>query len=159
VPASDRGNWDINTGGGLATLFGGGAGDQLVATGRQAQDLVAGIGNETLSAVSSSGADALVAGSGKDQRLGGSGASTMIGGSGKDIFAFVRSLNGGVDQVVNFTSADKIGLPGYRPRAVPSALSSQTFSNGSVTITLADNTRVTFVGVSALTRKNFITGH
>lgn len=162
------GNNSLVGGTGLATLFGGGAADQRVATGRQAQDLVAGIGNETLSAVSSSGANSLVAGSGKDQLLGGSGAdtfvggtgaSTMIGGSGKDIFAVVRSLNGGVDQVVNCTSADKIDKPGYGPHAVPSALSSQTFSNGSVTITLADNARVTFVGVSELTSKNVITGH
>ncbi len=162
------GNNSLVGGTGLATLFGGGARDQLFATGTHAQDLVAGLGNETLSAVSSSGAVSLVAGSGQDKLLGGTGndtfvggtgASTIDGGSGKDLFQFVRSLDGGTDLVRNFTTADKIDLVGYGPHAVQSALNSQTFSNGSVTITLADNTRVTFVGVSELTSRNFITGH
>lgn len=161
------GNNSLVGGTGLATLFGGGTGDRLFAMGTQAQDLVAGIGNETLSAVSSSGAVSLVASSGHDTLLGGTGndtfaggtgASTMVGGSGKDIFEFVRSLDGGVDLVQNFTTADKIDLVGYGPHAVQDALNSQTFSNGSVTITLADNTRVTFAGVSELTAKNFTTG-
>jgi hypothetical protein len=37
----------------------------------------------------------------------------------------VRSLNGGVDQVVNFTAAAKIDLQGYRPHAVQSALAAR----------------------------------
>jgi len=149
---------------GKATLFGGGAGDHLYAQGANAQALFAGIGNETLSAAMATGNDTLVAGSGNDLLNGGSGndtfyggtgASTMLGGSGNDIFAFVKSLNGGTDLVMNFTSADKIDLQGFGKHAVEDALNSQTFANGSVTITLPDNTRVTFAGLSELTKSDF----
>ena len=149
---------------GRATLFGGGTGDHLFAQGAKAQALIAGIGNETLSAAMASGNDSLVAGSGRDLLTGGSGndtfyggtgASTMLGGSGNDIFAFVKSLNGGTDLVMNFTSADKIDLQGFGKHAVQDALASQTFADGSVTITLPDNTRVTFAGVSELTKSDF----
>jgi Ca2+-binding RTX toxin-like protein len=149
---------------GTATLFGGGAGDHLFAQGADRQALLAGIGNETLSAAMATGHDSLVAGSGNDLLIGGSGndtfyggtgASTMDGGSGHDIFAFAKSLNGGTDLVVNFTSVDKIALQGFGPHAVENALNSQTFANGSVTISLPDNTRVTFAGISELTKSNF----
>jgi Ca2+-binding RTX toxin-like protein len=149
---------------GEATLFGGGAGDHLYAQGAKSQALFAGIGNETLSAAMATGNDTLVAGSGNDQLLGGSGndtfyggagASTMMGGSGDNIFAFVKSLNGGTDLVVNFTSADKISLLDFGKHAVQEALDSQTFAPAGVTITLPDNTRVTFAGISELTKSNF----
>ena len=129
-----------------------------------AQELVAGIGNETLSAAMASGADSLVAGSGHDSLIGGtgndtffggSGSSTMLGGSGHDVFTFVKTLDGGTDLVVNFTGMDKIDLQGYGPHAVKDALASQTYANGSVTITLADNTRVTFAGINQLTKGDF----
>ena len=130
----------------------------------KAQGLFAGIGNETLSAAMATGNDSLVAGSGKDQLIGGSGndtfyggtgASTMMGGSGDNIFAFVKSLNGGTDLVVNFTSADKISLVDFGKHAVEQALASQTFAPEGVTITLSDNTRVTFAGISELTKHDF----
>jgi hypothetical protein len=56
---------------------------------------------------------------------------------------------------MNFTSADKIDLQGFGKHAVQDALNSQTFANGSVTITLPDNTRVTFAGVTELTKSDF----
>jgi Ca2+-binding RTX toxin-like protein len=149
-------------------LFGGGAGDKLFAEGTRGQQLTAGTGNETLTAAASSGPDTLIAASGQDQLVGGSGsdtfvggtgASTMLGGSGHDVFLFVRGIVGGTDLVENFTSSDKIKLQGYGPHAVQDALSSQTFAGGSATITLSDNTRVTFLGVSELTRNDFIKGH
>lgn len=158
------GNNSLLGGTGRATLFGGGSGDSLYAQGTKGQDLFAGIGNETLSAASSSGRDSLVAGSGADSLIGGSGkdtfvggtgSATMLGGSGHDVFSFIKSLNGGTDLVVNFTSVDKIDLQGYGPHAVQNALDSQTFANGSVTITLSDNTRVTFAGLSELTKGDF----
>ena len=164
VYGGQGGNNSLLGGTGTATLFGGGPGDRLYAQGTKAQELVAGIGNETLSASMASGADSLVAGSGHDSLIGGSGndtffggtgSSTMLGGSGDDVFSFVKSLDGGTDLVVNFTSADKIDLQGYGPHAVKDALASQTYANGSVTITLDDNTRVTFAGISQLTKGDF----
>jgi Ca2+-binding RTX toxin-like protein len=164
VYGGQGGNNSLLGGTGTATLFGGGAGDHLYAQGADAQALVAGIGNETLSAAMATGADSLVAGSGKDSLIGGhgndtffggTGSSTMLGGSGHDIFTFVKSLNGGTDLVMNFTNLDKIDLQGYGPNAVKDALASQTYANGSVTITLPDNTRVTFAGIADLTKGDF----
>jgi Ca2+-binding RTX toxin-like protein len=164
VYGGQGGNNSLLGGTGKATLFGGGAGDHLYAQGADRQALLAGVGNETLSAAMATGNDKLVAGSGNDKLIGGSGndtfyggtgASTMDGGSGHNIFAFVNSLNGGTDLVMNFTNADKIDLQGFGKHAVQDALSSQTFANGSVTITLPDNTRVTFAGISELTKNNF----
>jgi Ca2+-binding RTX toxin-like protein len=164
VYGGQGGNNSLLGGTGTATLFGGGAGDHLFAQGSEGQELVAGIGNETLSAAMATGADSLVAGSGNDSLIGGhgndtffggTGSSTMLGGSGHDIFTFVKSLNGGTDLVMNFTSLDKIDLQGYGPQAVKDALASQTHANGSVTITLPDNTRVTFAGITDLTKGDF----
>jgi Ca2+-binding RTX toxin-like protein len=164
VYGGQGGNNSLLGGTGRATLFGGGAGDHLYAQGSHGQELVAGIGNETLSAAMSSGADSLVAGSGKDTLIGGtgndtffggSGSSTMLGGSGHDVFTFVKTLDGGTDLVVNFAGMDKIDLQGYGPHAVKDALASQTYANGSVTITLDDNTRVTFAGINQLTKGDF----
>jgi Ca2+-binding RTX toxin-like protein len=97
----------------------------------------------------------LIGGSGSDTFFGGAGSSTMLGGSGDDVFTFVKSLNGGTDLVMNFTSLDKIDLQGYGSNAVKDALASQTYANGSVTITLPDNTRVTFAGITDLTKHDF----
>lgn len=164
VYGGQGGNNILLGGTGRATLFGGGSGDHLYAQGSKAQALVAGVGNETLSAAMATGGDSLVAGSGRDLLIGGSGndtffggtgISTMLGGSGQEVFAFVKSLNGGTDLVMNFTSLDKIDLQGYGPHAVKDALDSQTYAGGSVTITLSDNTRVTFAGVSGLTKGDF----
>ena len=57
--------------------------------------------------------------------------------------------------MVSFTNLDKIDLQGYGPNAVKNALDSQTYANGSVTITLPDNTRVTFAGINELTKGDF----
>ena len=57
--------------------------------------------------------------------------------------------------MLDFNSADKIDLSGFGHHAVAHALASQTVSNGSVTITLSDDTRITFSGITHLTRGNF----
>ena len=61
--------------------------------------------------------------------------------------------------IQNFTDADKIALTGYGTREIDRALHDQTTTNGSVTITLSDNTRITLSGVSHLTGSDFKMDH
>jgi Ca2+-binding RTX toxin-like protein len=150
---------------GKATLVGGGGGDTLFAAGSQAQLLRAAGGNETLFAgfasgddtlQAGSGHDSLVAGLGNDTLQAGTGSATMVGGFGKDIFAFIKGEAGGTDLVQNFLDGDKIDLIGYGPHAVADALKTQKVVDGSVTITLSDHTKITFAGVTSLTRGDFV---
>jgi Ca2+-binding RTX toxin-like protein len=167
VRGGTGGNNFLFAGTGPTTLFGGGSGDQLFATGNAGQQLHAGSGNETLSGAFSSGADTYYGGSGSTQILGGSGNDTFVAGSGlatitaglgNDLFVFFNGQAGGTDLVNNFISGqDTIDLQGYGPNEVNNAVKNQQMSGGSTTITLSDNTRVTFTGVSALTTKDFTT--
>jgi len=146
VQGGSAGDNLLFAGTGMATLFGGGSGDRLYAQGHQAQALFAGAGNETLSAAQSSGSVSLVGGSGK---------TTMDGGSGADVFAFIKGKAGGQDLIVNFDSADKVLLSGYGPNAVAGVLATQSVLHGSVSITLSDNTKITFAGIASLKSSDF----
>lgn len=132
---------------GAATLVGGGHGDQLFAEGHKAQKLIAGNGNETLSAALSTGNVTLVAGSGKD---------VLVGGKGHDVFEFIQGQSGGKDLILNFSSNDKVALIGYELDEVSIALATAVTHHGSVSITLSDNTKITFSGVANLKSSNFI---
>ena len=50
---------------------------------------------------------------------------------------------------------DLVSLQGYGPDAVSTVLAQQTASGAGTTITLADNTSITFAGVSHLTASDF----
>ncbi len=160
------GNNFLFAGNGAATLVGGGNSDQLYAYGQYDQSLIAGSGNETLSAAFSSGNDTLSAGRGHDLLVGGTGSDTFVGstgnttiqaGSGGQVFRFFNEASGGTDLVQNIINpaSIKIDLVGYSPTGIADALASQTTSGGSVTIALADGTKVTFQDISSLSRSNF----
>jgi Ca2+-binding RTX toxin-like protein len=167
------GNNYMVAGTGLATLFGGGSGDQLYASGSEAQLLAAAGGNETLNAGGSSGPVTLVAGSGTDQISTGIGADTVVGGAGTasinaalgtDVFQFINGQAGGTDVVTGIYSSQNvsINLQNYGPGEVASAVAGQTTTgsgiSGTVTLTLSDNTQITFDGFSTkLTAGNFTT--
>jgi Ca2+-binding RTX toxin-like protein len=102
-----------------------------------------------------SGQDQIALGNGKSVVVAGTGSTTIGGGTGHDVFTFIQGQAGGSEFIANFTSLDKIKLLGYGPDAEKQALQSQTVSNGSVSITLSDNTKVTLLGVNQLTDANF----
>jgi hypothetical protein len=52
-------------------------------------------------------------------------------------------------------SSIQIALVGYGSSEAAKALASQTVSHGSVTISLTDETKVTFEDVTSLTKSNF----
>lgn len=168
IEGGSAGNNYLLAGDGRATLIGGGSGDQLFSYGSHRQDLIAGAGNETLSAALSFGNDKLKAGAGQDLLIGGFGFDTFVGGSGSatisaglggQVFEFLNHAAGGTDLVQNIfdPSTIKIDLDGYGPGAVAKALASQTVSNGSLTIGLADGTQITFQDVTSLLNKSNFT--
>lgn len=52
---------------------------------------------------------------------------------------------------------DQVGLQDFRPGEIDRALDSQRTSGQSTTITLSDNTKITFVGVRSLSESDFVT--
>jgi Ca2+-binding RTX toxin-like protein len=154
---------DLFVGGAPVTIVGGGNGDQLIAAGSSFADLSAGSGNETLNAGLSIANDQLHAGPGKDQLLAGTGNdtlfagtghATMTGGLGTDTFTFQQGLAGTVT-ISDFMTGDTVQLQGYGPNEAQDALANAKISGGSTTLTLSDNTKITFVGVTNLTTKDF----
>lgn len=163
------GNNFLQAGTGSATLFGGGNGDQLYAGGSAAQALHAGSGNETLFGGGAAGQDTFYAGSGADQITGSTGKSTFVLGTGtatitavpsgslKDVFDAINGQAGGKDLVQGLSSASqlRIDLTGYGPNEAADAVAGQTTNGSSVTITLSDNTQITFANITHLTSSNF----
>lgn len=167
IEGGSGGNNFLFAGDGAATLIGGGDGDQLFAFGSSAQWLKAGVGNATLSAAASSGADTLTAGSGKDLLIGGLGADTFVGGAGhttvqggfgSDVYAFMKGHAGGSELVTGIfdPSGIKIALVGYGAHEADRALANATVKHGSITIGLSDGTKVTFQDVTSLSKSNFV---
>ena len=149
VYGGSGGNNFLMAGMGTATLFGGGSGDQLFAVGGIGQALHAGAGNETLSGAFSSGADTF---------YGSAGATSIVGGFGDDTFVFTDGQAGGTATIQGFShGSDVVDLQGYGKHAVADALKSQHKEGGNDTITLSDHTMITFLGVSNLTKSDFIT--
>jgi Ca2+-binding RTX toxin-like protein len=165
VHGGTGGNNLLFAGTGPATLFCGGNGDTLFGAGSHPQALHAGSGNETLiggagadSFYGGSGTSRIIGGSGNDTFVAGTGTASMTAGSGSNEFVFNKGHAGGSDSIQGFThGSDLVDLQAYAKDAVKDALKSQVVSGGSDTITLSDNTSITFVGVSNLTTSDFIT--
>lgn len=163
------GNNSITGGAGASTIFGGGNGDTLFAGTGPDQVVYAGSGNETLSAAFNSTGAMMTAGSGNDQVTGGVGNDTLVagtgnetatGGLGADQFQFDNGSAGGMATINDFSAAqgDRVSLLGYNPNQVQEALANEQISNGNTTIMLADNTKITFMGVTNLNASDFTTG-
>lgn len=159
------GNNLLFAGTGNATLFAGGNGDQLFAMGHKAQALYAAGGNETLSGAFASGADTFYGSAGAVKVFGGDGKDTFVAGTGSatidgaiNQFVFTNGEAGGTALIQAFKSGqDLIDLQGYGPNEIKHALKSQQVVGGQDTITLSDNTRITFAGISSLNASDFIT--
>jgi Ca2+-binding RTX toxin-like protein len=111
-------------------------------------------GNETLNAGGSqssnlfsagTGSDRMIGGSGSDTMFAGTGSATMTGGAGGDFFTFIKGAAGGSDVITDFNSNDSLILVGYSAASVSAAIG--TAGSGS-TLTLSDNTKITFQNVS-----------
>jgi len=151
---------------GAASLFGAGNGDFLAASGAAPQALYASLGNETLTGATATGAVSFHAGSGSDLITGGLGANTYVGGTGQatvnaagssNTFSFIDGASGGSMLVNDLTNAAQvhISLSGYGPSEAANAVATQVSGAGSVTVTLSDNTSLTFQNITHLTTSNF----
>lgn len=148
-----------------STLIGGGSGDSLYAEGSANTPLLAGSGNETLNASDSLGSDTLFAGSGANVLALGGGPATVVastgnasvlGGGGPDLVLFQNGHAGGVVDLFGFKlGTDAIGLLGYGPTAAADALATATLGSDGLTITLADATRIVFVGAGGIDGRVF----
>jgi Ca2+-binding RTX toxin-like protein len=179
VLTGEAGSLLVLGGSGAATVTGGAGGATLLGAaggvvtygnsgGAGALAYTAGSGNETLNAGLSTtnnflnagsdaaGHDSIVSGSGNDTLLAGAGADTLGGGGGSDLFAFIDGHVGGADVIAGFTAQDTVALFGYGSGAAATALQNAVSSGGNTTLTLADNTTITFLGVSSVAG---LTGH
>ena len=154
-----------------STIFGGAGGDVLFAVGSAGTIIQAGTGNETLQGVGSAGNDVFFAGSGnnliglgsgRDVVFSGTGASTVVAGTGRDIFAFANGRSGGNETIVGFKiGVDIISLQDYAEGEIGRALNSAAPTPGtaaglsSTTLTLSDNTRITFRDLSGVDGRFF----
>jgi Ca2+-binding RTX toxin-like protein len=124
---------------GSGVVYGGAAGSNYLAAGAGLSTLVGGGGNDTL--------------------VGGSGSATLTAGSNPstDVFTFIHGAAGGSDLVTGiFSAADlHIALEGYGPDEASNAVAAQASGANSVTITLSDNTQVTFKNITHLSSGNF----
>lgn len=166
------GNNIIVAGQQATTIIGGsGGGDILFANGSAADLLVAGAGNTTLQGSASTGDDTFITGSGnaliglgtgRDVVYGGSGNCTVVSGAGRDVYGFVNGAAGGTEVITGFkVGQDLIGLQGYTGNELSRALATARTDLGSATsapgttITLSDNTRINFAGVSSVDARIF----
>ena len=135
----------------------------------------AGVGNETLDASGSAsnmtiiGAasstngsgfnESLVGGSGADSFYAGTGSDTMVGHSQNNVFSFAKSVIANLapqDFISGFQGNNSVFLSGYGSGAAATALQNATSAGGNTTLTLADNTKITFMGVSSASQ---LSGH
>jgi hypothetical protein len=164
----------INGGSGAMAIFGN-TGDDLTfgnqpgASG--ATELVAGSGSETLDgagatsnlalfgSTDTAANDVLTGGYGNDTLQAGVGNETLTGGAGSNLFVFNAAADaGGNITVADFgaSGTNELAFGGYTPAEVQAALAAGTEANGNFTITLSDNTTITFTGVTGASE---LSGH
>lgn len=172
----------IKGGVGGATVLGGAGGSILynqTTAGAQALFYRAGAGNETLNASGSTAvtadtlAGATVGGSSatitggqlaSDTFVAGKGSDSYIGGKGANTFIFDKAVINNstpTDSITGFFSStvsggDHVLLQGYGTAAASIALGSAVSDGVNTTLTLSDNTKITFVGVAS---SGFLNGH
>jgi hypothetical protein len=136
------------SGGGLA--FSAGDGNETLNASAASSNNVYGAGIDSLAN------DTIIGGIGMDTFIAGAGADSFVGGPNADSFAFFESVtsanaSGAQDYVTNWTPSDSLFLIGYdttQGQTASSVINSGTVANGSLTITLSDNTKITFNDVT-----------
>ena len=132
---------------------------------------VAGNGSETIDASQSqfglhafgtnhgySGTQVMIGGSATDTLVVGIGDATLTGGSGAaNIFALRNGDAGAAYTITDFGSAagNLVALYHYKESDLQGAVATQTHSGGNTTVTLSDNSQITFMGVDSVKSSDF----
>lgn len=146
---------------GSATLVGGGNGDLLELANAGANVMVAGAGAETLQAGAAAvGVNTFWAGSGDDLIVGGVGESTFVAGTGNatlvatggsNLLVVFDGLAGGQIDVTGWNPQfDRLDLEQFGAGAAAQTLASAEVDGGSTVVTLPDETRITFSGITGI---------
>jgi Ca2+-binding RTX toxin-like protein len=109
--------------------------------------------------VYSTAGNSLVGGSGSDVLVAGLGADTFTGGAGHNAFIFISSILGNVTQtdvITDFLASSNNALVLSGGISTVSASVTGSGSSAFTTLTLSDNTKITFLGVSSASQ---LTGH
>lgn len=155
---------------GASTVVGSGDGVVIVGLGNAGDVLVAGSGAETLVGSAGGGNDILFGGAGFDAMFAGTGNNTLVAapagaqmfastvpGAGEAEFIFSNGAAGGVYTLWNFRQGtDHVAMFGYGPNAVANALAGAAVGFGSTTVTLSDNSRITFANITNLKASAFL---
>jgi Ca2+-binding RTX toxin-like protein len=155
-----------------ALVFGMNGADVSLSSPVSGNELIAGPGNVTLNGSQASGdnvyfaglaagsADSIVAGSGNNTLIAGHGSDTLGGGAGANLFQVDKSLaGGGSDFLVHWNSKDTLLLSGYGAATAPGGLpagATTAVVGGSEVLTLADGTKITFVGVQHVPNSHIV---
>ncbi len=165
------GDGTVVGGTGATTVFGDGpSAITYINTTSGGLEYVGGPGSSTIDASLSKGPNVLygadypnersllIGGAGPDNIVGGEGADTLVGSGGQNTFFFFPIAGGATANhtIADFSFIDTALLLGYGAGAASAAIAGATVANGSTTITLSDNTKITFTG---LTNPNSLTGH
>ncbi len=139
IPAGDRA---LFTG---TVVFNGASADNLFVAndGNQFIDAFGASGNGN-SFYAGSGTDYLIGGAGNDDLFAGSGVSTLSGGGGSNVFGFGIGPGGDVT-VTDFNAADVVELL----NGVTITGEDLQTDPGNLLVTLSDNTRITFTGLTS----------
>ena len=175
LDAATNGSSTITAGVGQVTVFGtGNSVTDLIGTASGGARFQAYGGNETLSGAGATSGNSfwastitganvdLIGGTGPDTMSGGAGNTTMTGGGGSDLFvAFAQNTSvagsGAHITITDFNSNDTVYLLNYDTTKSASYLLANatgpgvTGTGAGVTLTLSDNTTVTFTNLTSET--------
>ncbi|QDH16956.1 calcium-binding protein [Swingsia samuiensis] len=137
---------------GQENLFVGNDGDEYISAASS---------HGTLHAFAGTGDTTIIGGTASDTLVGGTGKSTLQGGSGdSNLFAITKGHAGSEYTIQDFGSAagNLMALYQYGLQnngGLQNVLSHATVAGGNSTIALDDGSKITFVGVTQLSTKNF----
>lgn len=183
IGGSRTGNQTVTAG--QSTIFGGSGMDMKIfgttnqgdttLGGQQSfesQLFVAGQGNETIDAsgsvfglhafgtnIGDTGTQVMIGGTSTDTLVVGVGNATLTGGTGDANFFALRDGIAGYDYTItDFASAagNIVALYHYKESDITNAVANQTHSGGNTTVTLSDNSQITFLGVNDVKGSDFV---
>lgn len=162
--------WENVFANGQSTVYGGadttvvdGSGSTMMVAGSGSLAFYGGVGNATVfggsgdnSFFGGHGSMTLSEGSGTSYVGIGAGSIDVYEGTGANLYGITKGSAGGAATISGFKSgSDKISLSGYANDEASIATGKGIVNGGNLTLTLSDNTRLTFIGLTSITPQYF----